>query len=52
VDPVDNDNSDGKTYLPTDAANNHIRTAPLNSPSTQDAQVYLSFFSVSLLLNT
>jgi hypothetical protein len=42
VDPADNDNNDGNTfgrYLPTDAANNHIRTALLNSPSTQDAQV-------------
>lgn len=42
VDPADNDNSDGNTfgrYLPTDAANTHIRTALLNAPSTQDAQV-------------
>jgi hypothetical protein len=42
VDPADNDNSDGNTfarYLPTDAANTHIRTALLNDPSTQDAQV-------------
>jgi hypothetical protein len=42
VDPSDNDNIDGNTfgrYLPTDAANTHIRTALLNAPSTQDAQV-------------
>ncbi|CEJ62888.1 hypothetical protein PMG11_11373 [Penicillium brasilianum] len=42
VDPTDNDNSNGNTfgrYLPTDAANTHIRTALLNAPSTQDAQV-------------
>jgi hypothetical protein len=42
VDPSDNDNTDGNTfgrYLPTDAANTHIRTALLNAPSTQDAQV-------------
>jgi hypothetical protein len=42
VDPEDNNNSDGNTfgrYLPTDSANNHIRTALMNAPSTQDAQV-------------
>ncbi|KAI9044306.1 uncharacterized protein KD926_001537 [Aspergillus affinis] len=42
VDPRDNDESEGNTfgrYLPTDAANNHIRTALLNAPSTQYAQV-------------
>ncbi|OKP09527.1 hypothetical protein PENSUB_5118 [Penicillium subrubescens] len=42
VDPSDNDNTDGNTfgrYLPTDAANTYIRTALLNAPSTQDAQV-------------
>ena len=42
VDPRDNDNSDGNTfgrYLSTDSANNHIRTALLSTPSTQDAQV-------------
>ena len=40
--PRDNENSDGNTfgrYLPTDSANTHIRTALLNAPSTQDAQV-------------
>ena len=42
VDPEDNDNNDGNTfgrYLPTDSANTHIRTALLNAPLTQDAQV-------------
>ncbi|KAJ5346168.1 hypothetical protein N7452_004172 [Penicillium brevicompactum] len=42
VDPADNNNSDGNTfgrYLPTDSANNHIRTALMNAPTTQDAQV-------------
>jgi hypothetical protein len=42
VDPADNYNSNGNTfgrYLPTDAANAHIRTALLNCPSTQDSQV-------------
>jgi DNA gyrase/topoisomerase IV subunit A len=42
VDPADNVNSDGNSfgrYLPTDAANTHIRTALLNAPPTQDAQV-------------
>ncbi|KAJ5646736.1 hypothetical protein N7490_003108 [Penicillium lividum] len=42
VDPRDNEENDGNTfgrYLPTDAANTHIRTALLNAPSTQDAQV-------------
>jgi hypothetical protein len=38
VDPKDNDNSDGNIfgrYLPTDAANTHIRTALLNVQSTE-----------------
>lgn len=42
VDPRDNDRNDGNTfgrYLPTEAANTHIRTALLNTPPTQDAQV-------------
>lgn len=42
VDPRDNDNSDGNTfgrYLSIDSANNHIRTALLSAPPTQDAQV-------------
>ncbi|KAK9847033.1 hypothetical protein MYU51_021135 [Penicillium brevicompactum] len=42
VDPADNNNSDGNAfgrYLPTDSANNHIRTALMNAPTTQDAQV-------------
>ncbi|THC87583.1 hypothetical protein EYZ11_012972 [Aspergillus tanneri] len=42
VDPRDNDNSDGNTfgrYLPTDAANTHIRTALLNTAAKQDAEV-------------
>lgn len=42
VDPEDNNNSDGNIfgrYLPTDSANTHIRTALMNAPSTQDAQV-------------
>jgi hypothetical protein len=42
VDPRDNDTTDGNTfgrYLPTEAANTHIRTALLNAPATQDAQV-------------
>lgn len=42
VDPRDNDNNDGNTfgrYLPTETANTHIRTALLNTPPTQDAQV-------------
>lgn len=42
VDPSDNDNSDGNIfgrYLSTDSANSHIRTALLNAPSTQDAEV-------------
>jgi hypothetical protein len=42
VDLRDNNNTDGNTfcrYLPTEAANTHIRTALLNTPSTQDAQV-------------
>ncbi|KAJ5858067.1 hypothetical protein N7455_008961 [Penicillium solitum] len=42
VDPADNNNSDGNTfgrYLPTDTANNHIRTALMNAPTAQDAQV-------------
>jgi hypothetical protein len=42
VDPRDNDTTNGNTfgrYLPTEAANTHIRTALLNAPSTQDAQV-------------
>lgn len=42
VDPADNNNSDGNTfgrYLPTDSANSHIRTALMNAPTTQDAQV-------------
>ena len=42
TDPTDNDNDNRNTfgrYLPTDAANTHIRTALLNAPPTQDAQV-------------
>lgn len=42
VDPRDNENSDGNSfgrYLPTEAANSHIRTALLKAPSMQDAQV-------------
>ena len=42
VDPRDHDNNDGNTfgrYLPTDAANTHIRTALRNDAATQDAQV-------------
>ncbi|KAF7136975.1 hypothetical protein CNMCM5793_006679 [Aspergillus hiratsukae] len=42
VDPADNGNSNGNAfgrYLQTDTANTHIRTALLNCPSTQDAQV-------------
>jgi hypothetical protein len=42
VDPSDNDATDGNTfgrYLPTEAANTHIRTALINDPATQDAQV-------------
>jgi hypothetical protein len=42
VDPTDNNNGDGNTfsrYLPTDTANTYIRTALLNAPPTQDAQV-------------
>ena len=42
VDPRDNDDSVGNTfgrYLPTEAANTHIRTALLNASSTQDAHV-------------
>lgn len=42
VDLRDNDNSEGDTfgrYLSTDSAYTHIRTALLNAPSTQDAQV-------------
>ncbi|GES65494.1 reverse transcriptase [Aspergillus terreus] len=42
VDPVDNESSDVNAfgrYLPTETANTGIRTALLNAPSTQDAQV-------------
>ena len=42
VDPRDNDNSDGNVfgrYLPTDAVNNHIRTALQSDAATQEAQV-------------
>ncbi|KAJ5334750.1 reverse transcriptase [Penicillium brevicompactum] len=42
VDPRDKNYSDGNTlgrYIPTDSANNHICTALMNSPPTQDAQV-------------
>jgi hypothetical protein len=42
VDPRDNESSDDNTfgrYLPTETANSHIRTALLNAPPTQDAQV-------------
>lgn len=42
VDPRDNDNNEGDTfgrYLATDSANAYIRTALLNTPATQDAQV-------------
>lgn len=42
VDPRDNDTSDGNVfgrYLPTDAVNNHIRTALQSDAVTQEAQV-------------
>jgi hypothetical protein len=41
VDPRDNDSDENAfgRYLPTEAANAHIRTALLSAPSTQDAQV-------------
>lgn len=42
VDPRDNDNNDGNTfgrYLTTDAANTHIRTALLNTATTQNTHV-------------
>jgi hypothetical protein len=42
VDPRDNESSDDNTfgrYLPTETANSRIRTALLNAPPTQDAQV-------------
>jgi Spy/CpxP family protein refolding chaperone len=42
VDPRDNENSEDDTfgrYLSTDSANAYIRTALLNTPATQDAQV-------------
>jgi hypothetical protein len=42
VDPRDDNNNDGNTfgrYLPTDAANNHIRAALHSDAATQNAQV-------------
>lgn len=39
LDPLDNSGNNGNTfsrYLPTKEANNHIRTALLNTSSTQD----------------
>lgn len=42
VDPRDHEDSNENTfgrYLPTAAANTHIRTALLNAPATQDVQV-------------
>ncbi|CEJ62844.1 hypothetical protein PMG11_11329 [Penicillium brasilianum] len=42
VDPRDNESGDDNSfsrYLPTETANTRIRTALLNAPSTQDAQV-------------
>lgn len=42
VDPSDNNDSEGNTfgrYLSTESANSHIRTALLNAPPTQDAEV-------------
>ena len=42
IDPRDNDNGDGSVlgrYLPTDTANNHIRTALQSDAATQDAHV-------------
>lgn len=42
VDPSDNNDGEGDTfgrYLSTESANSHIRTALLNAPPTQDAEV-------------